>query len=160
MNLLDKLIKETIVIPMQATSKEDAIQELLSHLQSLDILSSTIKLFKNIKEQEHIFTSSAGRGVAYPHTTSIEINKLTCVLGISKDGIDFDSPDGHYCHLILLTLSPSNDPKEHRKFITRFRSMVNNPEIRSNLQESYTCENILNIISQWEDDINRKDILV
>ena len=113
-----------------------------------------------IKEQEQIFTSSAGRGIAYPHTNSIEINKLACVLGISKNGIDFDSPDGHYCHLILLTLSPENDPKEHRKFITRFRSMVNNPEIRSNLQESYTCENILNIISQWEDDINRKDILV
>ena len=48
MNLLDKLIAKTILIPMVAINKEDAIQEMLNHLQSLNILSSTIKLFTNI----------------------------------------------------------------------------------------------------------------
>ena len=160
MNLRDKLIEETIFIPMAAINKEDAIQELLNHLQSLNILSATVKLFANIKEQEKKFTSSAGRGIAYPHSTSIEVDKLTCVLGISKEGIDFNSPDGHACHIILLTLSPANEPTEHRKFITRFRSMVENPEIRSNLHDSKNCTNILSIISEWEDSINRKDDVV
>ena len=136
MNLRDKLIEETIFIPMAAINKEDAIQELLNHFQSLNILSATVRLFANIKEQEKSFTSSAGRGIAYPHSTSIEVEKLTCVLGISKEGVDFNSPDGHACHIILLTLSPVNEPTEHRKFITRFRSMVENPNIRSNLIES------------------------
>ena len=57
MNLLDKLIAKTILIPMVAINKEDAIQEMLNHLQSLNILSSTVKLFTNIKEQEKNFTS-------------------------------------------------------------------------------------------------------
>ena len=114
MELDDKLSNETILVPMYAISKEEAIQELLTHLLSLDILSDTIKLFTYIKEQESIFTSSAGRGIAYPHSTSVEIDKLTCILGISHKGIDFNSPDGHDCHIILLTLSPINEPKEHR----------------------------------------------
>ena len=160
MNLRDKLIEETIFIPMAAINKEDAIQELLNHLQSLNILSATVKLFANIKEQEKKFTSSAGRGIAYPHSTSIEVDKLTCVLGISKEGIDFNSPDGHACHLILLTLSPVNEPTEHRKFITRFRSMVDNPEVRSSLYDSEDRTNILNIISAWEDSMNKKDDVV
>ena len=150
MELIDKLNSETILIPMQSSTKEDAIQELLSHLLSLNILSSTIKLFSNIKEQEKLVTSSAGRGVAYPHSTSIEINNLTCVLGISKKGIDFNSPDGHNCHLILLTLSPINQPNDHRKFITRFRLMIDDPMIRSNLLESYDSHDVINIISDWE----------
>ena len=160
MNLRDKLIEETIFIPMAAINKEDAIQELLNHFQSLNILSATVRLFANIKEQEKSFTSSAGRGIAYPHSTSIEVEKLTCVLGISKEGVDFNSPDGHACHIILLTLSPSNEPTEHRKFITRFRSMVENPEIRYNLHDSKNFTNILSIISEWEDSINRKDDVV
>ena len=45
MELGDKLNNKTILVPMLATSKEDAIQELLTHLLSLDILSDTI-LFK------------------------------------------------------------------------------------------------------------------
>jgi mannitol/fructose-specific phosphotransferase system IIA component (Ntr-type) len=156
MKLRDKLIKELILMPMLATSKEGAIQELLTHLQSLHKLSATIKLFSNIKEQENTFTSSAGRGIAYPHSTSVEIEKLTCVLGISKQGIDFNSPDGHDCHLILLTLSPANDPTEHRKFITRFQSMVQNPNIRLSLLDSGSYIEVHNIISQWEKDDNYK----
>ena len=84
MKLQDKLIKETILVPIKATCKEGAIQELLTHLQSLDRLSDTVKLFVNIKENDNAFTSSAGRGIAYPHSTSAEVNALTCVLGISK----------------------------------------------------------------------------
>jgi len=160
MKLQDKLIEETILVPIQATCKEGAIQELLTHLQSLDRLSDTVKLFANIKENDDAFTSSAGRGIAYPHSISFEVEELTCVLGISQKGINFSSPDGQDCHLILLTLSPPNDPTKHRKFITRFRSMVQNSFLRSNLYESENRDEILNIISQWEEDENLKDDLV
>ena len=156
MKLRDKLIKGTILVPMQAGSKEDANQELLIHLQSMNKLSDTTHLFANISKHENALTSSAGRGIAYPHSTSLEVDVLTCVLGISPQGIDFNSPDGHDCHLILLTLSPANDPTEHRKFITRFQSMVKNPNIRSSLLDSGSCIEVHNIISQWEKDDNYK----
>ena len=159
MKLRDKLFEGTILVPMQATRKEDANQELLSHLRSMNILSATVHLFANIKEQENNFTSSAGRGVAYPHSTSTEVDELTCVLGISQNGIDFNSPDGQDCHLILLTLSPVTNPIEHRKFISHFRSMIKNPKIRSGLYESESRDEVINIISQWEEDENRKDDL-
>ena len=158
MELIDKLKKETILVPLKALTKEDAIQELLSHFFSLDILSGTKKLFTNIKEQEEIFTSSAGRGIAYPHSTSIEIDNLKCILGVSKNGIDFDSPDCHDCHLILLTLSPYNEPKDHRKFINRFRLMVNDPKTRFNLLECNNSVDVFKIISDWEEDYKKEVI--
>ena len=101
MNLRDKLIEETILVPMQITSKESANKELLTHLKSIDILSETVQLFVNIKEQENIFTALAGQGIAYPHSTSIEVNELTCILGKYKIGIDYNSPDGQDKLLIL-----------------------------------------------------------
>ena len=156
MKLRDKLIEETILVPMQATSKESANKELLTHLKSKDIISSTVKLVTNIKEQENIFTASEERGVAYPHATCVEVNKLICALGISTKGIDFNLPDGQDYHLILLTLCSADDPAEHRKFISRFQFMVQNPVIRSRLNESESRDEILNIISHWEEDENLK----
>ena len=84
--------------------------------------------------------------------TSIEIDELTCVLGFSKSGIDFNSPDGQLCHIILLTLSSQKDPCEHRKFITRFRTMINNPNIRTKLLEVNKSKEVIKIIQEWEDE--------
>ena len=148
MKLRDKLIEETILVPMQATSKESANKELLTHLKSIDILSVTVQLFANIKEQENIFTASTGRRIAYSHSTSVEVNELICILGISKKGIDYNSPDGQDCHFILLILYPADDPTEHRKIISRFRSMAQNLDIHSSLYRSDSRDEILNIISQ------------
>jgi len=142
---------------MQAATQSEAIQELLLHLQSLDKLSGTSILYAAIMEKEVTLPSAAGRGIAYPHFTSIEIDELACVLGISKEGLDFNAPDGQLCHLILLTLSPNGDPCEHRKFITRFRVMFDNPEVRFGLLEAKDSNEIMDIIQNWEDDDAKTD---
>ena len=159
MNLRDKLKESTILLPIQASTQSEAIQELLVHLQSLDKLSDTSKLYAAITEKEETLPSAAGRGIAYPHFTSMEIDQLVCVLGISKEGLDFNAPDGQLCHLILLTLSPKEDPSEHRKFITRFRNMFDNPKVRIGLLEANNQHEILNIIQNWEYDEAKTDDL-
>ena len=152
MNLRDKLEERTIILPIMATTQTDSIQELLTHLQGINILTSTSKLISYIDINEKKSPSAAGRGIAYPHSTSIEVENLVCVLGFSKDGIDFNSPDGQLCHIILLTLSPDEDPREHRKFITRFRTMIDNPIIRSQLLDANQPIEVINIIQQWEEE--------
>jgi len=159
MNLRDKLKENTILLPIQASTQSKAIKELLVHLQSLDKLSATNKLYIAMTEKEKTLPSAAGRGIAYPHFTSIEIDEFVCVLGISKEGLDFNAPDGQLCHLILLTLSPNEDPCEHRKFITRFRIMFENPEVRFGLLEANHAREIMNIIQSWEDEDAKTDDL-
>ena len=152
MNLRDKLKEKTILLPIQASTQVEAIQELLMHLQKLEILSATSKLFSTINNNEETLPCAAGRGIAYPHSSSIEIDELTCVLGISKDGIDFNSPDGQLCHLILLTLSPDENPCEHRKFITRFRTMFEDPNVRYHLLNATQTNDVISIVQKWEED--------
>ena len=80
-------------------------------------------------------------------------------LDVSKIGIDFDSPDGQPCHLILLTLSSENEPLEHRKFINRFRTMSENPKTRYSLIESKSSKEIIEIIKNWEKEDSKMDDL-
>ena len=158
MNLRDKL-KEDTILPIQASTMEDAIQEQLDHLQNLDILTGTDILFSIIKGHEENLPSAAGRGIVYPHATSKEVDELVCILGISKPGIDFNSPDGQLCHLILLTLSSENETDAHRKFISRFRTMFDNPDVRSQLLDADAIEDVIEIVDNWEEKESLTDEL-
>ena len=159
MNLRDKLKEDTILFPIHASIMDDAIQEQLDHLQNLDILTGTDILFSIIKDHEENLPSAAGRGIVFPHSTSKEVDELVCVLGISKPGVDFNSPDGQLCHLILLTLSPEDEPDAHRKFITKFRTMFDNPAVRSQLLDVSEIEDIIAIVDKWEEEESRTDEL-
>ena len=151
MNLSDLLNEATICCPLVSNSRNGAIQELLNHVQNLGYISATIKLYSYIEELENNHSTAAGKGIAYPHSTSIEVKKLTCILGISKVGLDFNSPDGQLSHIILLSLSSKDEPDKHRKFITLFRSMIENSNIRTLMLEADNSTEISNIINTWED---------
>ena len=159
MNLRDKLKENTILFPIHASTMDDAIQEQLDRLQNLDILTGTDILFSIIKDHEENLPSAAGRGIVYPHATSKEVDELICILGISIPGVDFNSPDGQLCHLILLTLSPEDEPDAHRKFITRFRTMFDNPDVRSQLLDAGEIEDIIEIVDKWEKEESQTDEL-
>ena len=152
MNLSDLLNEATICYPLVSNSRNGAIQEMLNHLQALGHLSDTMKLYRYIEELENNHSTAAGKGIAYPHSTSIEVNDLICVLGISQSGLDFNSPDGQLCHIILLSLSSHQEPDKHRKFIRLFSSMIADANIRTKLLDSSNSIEIANIITNWEDN--------
>jgi len=152
MNLSDLLNEATICCPLVSNSRNEAIQELLNHLQNLGHLSATIKLYHYIEELENNHSTAAGKGIAYPHSTSIEVDDLICVLGISKSGLDFNSPDGQLCHIILLSLSSKDEPDKHRKFIRLFNSMISSSDLRTLMLDSSHSKDIANIITNWEDN--------
>ena len=159
MNLSELLNEATICCPLLSNTRNGAIQELLNHLESLGYLSGTIKLYSYIEEFENNHSTAAGKGVAYPHSTSVEIDDLICVLGVSKMGIDFNSPDGQLCHIILLSLSSQSEPDKHRKFITLFRSMISDCNIRPKILDSNISMDVAQIIVEWEQDDSLMDDL-
>ena len=157
MNLLNKLKKDTILLPLQSSTQAEAIRELLVHLQQLEILSATSKLFSNITNKEELLPSAAGRGIAYPHSISMELDELVCVFGLSKKGVDFNSPNRQLCHLILMTLNPDEDSSEYQKFITHFQTMCNNPNICFDILDTPQNNNIIDIIQKWEENGTQTD---
>lgn len=150
MNLCEILRNSNILLNVKSKTQDDVIQELLLHMKKMGHLADTQILLDNLKAFEKVQSTATGRGVAYPHAISSEIDELTILFGISPTGIDYNSPDGQLCHFVLLTLSPKNEPNSHRKFISKFRSMINDGDIRTRLLDASNEKSIFNTISQWE----------
>ena len=150
MLLTEKIHKDTIIVPLQGTSRPTVIQELLNQLVDLKYLTASVKLFSFIEAMETEFCSATGRGIAFPHSISKEIDDLVCILGISSNGISYDKEDVHPCHIILLSLSPINKSGIHRKFISKFRLLISNSSLRDKMIHSTSPTNLESIVKNWE----------
>ena len=150
MLLTEKIYKDTIIVPLQGTSRSTIIKELLNQLVDLKYLTASVKLFSFIEAMEAEFCSTTGRGVAFPHSISKEIDDLVCILGISPNGIYYDKEDVHPCHIILLSLSPINKSDIHRKFISRFRLLLSNSSLRDKMIHSTSPTYLESIVKNWE----------
>jgi len=159
MNLIDKLDKNTIVFPLTSTNKSDTVQILLTQLLNQKILTATVKLFTFINEHEKIMNPAIGRGVAFHYSSSIEVKELTAILGISVDGIDYQSPDQQKVHFILLILDAVDNPVLHRKLINRFQKFINTINIKSELLDCKSNTEILNLMTNWENQYLSKESL-
>ena len=153
MKISDKINTETIVFPLQSTCKYDVLQELLNHCMSLDYLTSTAKLISDLDEKEKRMNSASGRGIAYHYNTSIEVDDMIAVLGISKEGIDYNASDGLSCNFILLILEPKSKEELHRHFINCFQNMIRDIPIKEKLLDASSNIEIEKIIENWEDQL-------
>ena len=158
MILTEKIYKDTILIPLKGNSRAEVIQELLDKLLELKYLTSTTKLFSFIDAIESESSSATGRGVAFPHSISKEINSLVCILGISENGILYGENDVHPCHIILLSLSPIDKTNIHRKFISRFRLLLADSKIKDSIIHADSPIVLETIIKNWETKYLEEDV--
>jgi len=157
MNLIDKLNKNTIISPLISTDKSEAMQVLLNQLLNQKILTETVKLFAFINEHEKIMNPAIGRGIAFHYSSSIEVKELTAILGISINGIDYESPDQQKVHFILLILDTVDSPVLHRKLITRFQKFINSVNMKTKILECKSNNEVLNLITHWENKYLSKE---
>ena len=149
MKITDKLNKETIIF-LDGETRSDIIKELLDHLVEINYLETSDELFSSIDLRESENSSDIGRGIAFPHSISKELQELVCILGISKLGVDYDNDVILPCHIILLSLSPTNNSDIHRKFISKFRLFMVDSNFKYQLINSQSPEEIEKLLANWE----------
>ncbi len=107
--MLEKLLsEERVKIGMKAKNKEEALEELVELLK----LSENTKqiILDALKKREIIGSTGIGRGIAIPHTRSTIVNDVYLAIGVSKEGVDFQSVDNQPVYLFFLLVAPPNDP--------------------------------------------------
>lgn len=67
------------------------------------------EVIKQVLAREHLLASGIGNGVALSHVRLPNIAKPQVALGISRHGLDFDSPDGELCRIVCLILTREED---------------------------------------------------
>jgi len=151
MKLSNRLKNKNIIFPLKSNGRSESIQEMLDRLLELNYLTATVKLHSFIDNKNTLINSAVGRGIAYHYSTSIEIESQLAVLGISSDGIDYDSPDGQKVHFILLILDTEKEKNLHRKLVNRFQHFISESNFRMKIIDCVSVEEVAKLISTWEE---------
>lgn len=104
MQLREFFSPEAISLSLQATTKDEALKELIGALD-LDDKSEGI-LYKMLKRRENLGSTGIGRSIAIPHCRSLVVNRLRVAFGRSTRGIDFKSIDDKPVNYVFLIVAP------------------------------------------------------
>ena len=151
MKLSNRLRKQNIIFPLKSNGRSEAIQEMLDRLLKLNYLTATVKLHSFIDNKNTLINSAVGRGISYHYSTSIEIENQLAVLGISSDGIDYESPDEQKVHFILLILDTEKESNSHRKLVNRFQHFISESNFRMKIIDCVSVDEVAKLISTWEE---------
>jgi mannitol/fructose-specific phosphotransferase system IIA component (Ntr-type) len=104
MELRDFFSEEVVKLDLQATSKDEALKELIGVL-GLDEKSEGI-LYKMLKRRENLGSTGIGKGIAIPHCRSLVVNRLRVAFGRKKEGLDFRAIDDQPVYNVFLIVAP------------------------------------------------------
>ncbi len=106
---------DLIIADLKVSTKEGAFKVMADCLMSRkpDCLSQSLtseRVQQAVLEREQAHTTGMGNCVAFPHARINECSDFCCVIGYSREGIDYGSIDGKPCHLLCLMISCIDKP--------------------------------------------------
>ncbi len=74
--------------------------------------------YAQVLQREAAMSTAVHSGIACPHARTAEVERLVCAVGLHPDGVPFGAPDGTPSRVIVLTLSPADQPSPYLEFIS------------------------------------------
>jgi len=116
--LIDFLQEQNIVTDITASSKEEAIGKLTDVLIQTNRLNiDRDALLETFLLREAEASTCVGSGLAIPHGILPSGEKMFGVMGISREGLAFDTPDGVPVHCMVLLATPESQRERHLEVI-------------------------------------------
>ena len=115
MKFADFIRVPAIKADLAAVDKDSAIGELVAGLVAANEIAADEQesIVKAIMKREELGSTGIGRGVAVPHTKHPSVSRLIGTVGVSSEGVDFNSLDGEKVQLFFLLISPPDRPGDH-----------------------------------------------
>ena len=131
---------------LDSTDKTIVLEELCGLIPDNSSFDKSLFLSKLI-EREQDCSTGLGMGIAIPHARLPDIRENRIYVGRSREGIDFESPDGSPVHLIFM-ITVSTNQSQYLQIISRISWLVRNEELRSQLFRTDDIDELYRLLSE------------
>jgi PTS system fructose-specific IIA component/PTS system nitrogen regulatory IIA component len=139
---------------LTADDKEGVIRELVSALVEAEQVAATDAddIVKAIMKREELGSTGIGRGIAVPHTKHASVGRLVGTVGVSSDGIDFNSLDGEKVQLLFLLISPPDRPGDHLRALENISRQLRDEMFCKFLKQAKTSEDVQQLLAEADNN--------
>jgi fructose-specific phosphotransferase system IIA component len=150
MKLSDFVIRDSIVVDLQATSKEEAIREMVGSLHKAGQLadSEVESVIRAILGREELGSTGIGMGVAVPHTRHQTLTRLIGTVALSRRGVDFAALDGEPVNIFFLLVSPQNQPGDHLRALENISRHLKDERFVRFLRQAGTRQAVVDVLEE------------
>jgi PTS system fructose-specific IIC component len=150
MNILDILSPKAIKVPLQASDKKGAIDELVNLMVDAGLITQPEALKRVVWEREQQRTTGIGEGLAIPHGKSNSSKNLVIAIGRPAQPIDFGAIDNKPVKLIILLASPPDKTSDHIQALGKISRLMADPKFRAAAYAAGSAEEIFKLFEQAE----------
>jgi mannitol/fructose-specific phosphotransferase system IIA component (Ntr-type) len=133
--LMPLLTAKTYQPNLKAATRFDAICE-LARIAADQAGLQAETIIELAWEREQLAATGIGHGVAIPHARLANLKAPVVVMGVSEAGISFDAPDGQPAHVILLLVTPSEEPTIQLELSADIANMFRDPQCLERIQRA------------------------
>lgn len=150
MKLSDVLTRERIIINLHGKDKQDILEKMVNVARTSDKVTNKEDLLKKVLEREKIKSTGIGGGIGIPHAqTSGVIDTIAC-LGVSVQGIEFNSIDTKPVHLVFLIATKERTNSTYLGLLSRIARLFIDEPFKQKIIESTSPAEIMNLILEKE----------
>jgi fructose-specific phosphotransferase system IIA component len=148
MDLGDILTKAQIITDLRATTRWEAIDELINNLVATGKITSQHQdaIAAVVKKRESSMSTGIGFGIGIPHASTDLINEVVGALGRSKKGVNFDALDNQPVNLVMLFLVPQGQFQKHLHTLANIAKLLHKAEFRQALEQAPDADAMLQIV--------------
>ena len=157
MRIKDILSPESMIMDLQATTKEEAINEMADLEVATGVVNNKEKFVESIWAREKESTTGIGGGIAMPHARNEYINKARVLFAKSEKGVDFDSLDQQPVYLFFMITAPAGADNTHLQALAKLSSLLINPDLVEKLKAAKTADEVIDLFSQAEAEKDKED---
>jgi mannitol/fructose-specific phosphotransferase system IIA component (Ntr-type) len=151
MNLLDILVPESVRVPLLATTKQGAIDELVDLLAGLGRVQNPGALKDAVWTREQTRTTGIGHGVAFPHGKCLGLPRLAMAIGKPKEPMEFQAIDRKPVQVIILLASPPDKTSDHIQALARVSKFMSMDDFREKIYRAASAAEIYELIRAQDD---------
>lgn len=150
MRLTDFLSPAAIKVPLNGTTKEEVLRELVEVAcrgQEEQVCES---VFRSIMERERLMSSGIGQGIAIPHGLWHLEKPFAGSLGVAAQPVDFGSIDGKPVEIVFLLVCNEDHTNTKLKALARISRLLHRENFRIGLAASTSVESAMQVVIDEE----------
>ena len=148
MDLGDILSKEQILPDLRATTRWEAIDELIENLVATGKIKAEHRdsVAAVVRKRETSMSTGIGFGIGIPHASTDLITEVVGALGRSTKGVSFDALDNQPVNLVMLFLVPQGQFQKHLHTLANIAKLLHKAEFRQALEQAPDADAMLRIV--------------
>ena len=154
MVLGEALNPKAIKLNLESVEKDEVFEELIEELVAITPDLDRRLVLQAIKERESKMSTGVLPGIAVPHGKTDAVSGVKGIIGISREGIEYDSLDGKPVHVVILLLTSPDSSELHLRILKHLARLLENSAFYGELMAQKTPQDVYDLVCRYEEELN------